>query len=1434
MKHVDLNRKFLPVSNKDDADPDAIRFNYLWSREPQPGWQELLQMPRVIVLAEAGTGKTEEFRETARRLRREGKAAFFCAIEELVSEGIERAFDVGTFSEFNAWLETNESGWFFLDSVDEARLVSHDHFKRALKRISLSLDSATQRAFIYISGRGSDWNAISDLALIEEYLPTPKSDEESLKSSESATPEQLDNSANNEEADATGPIKIFRLSPLSQEQITLFSSHHGVIQPQCFIEAVERADAGIFAERPRDLIDLVEYWKQFGKIASLEEMTEFNIQQKLTETNPAHIKWNPLPALKARAGAETIAAALTFSRSNFIALPDPQSPIHPAYSLDAMALLSDWQSSEVESLLRRALFDEATYGRARIHHRSVREYLTAQWLYKLLVAGKSRRNVEQWLFAERYGLKVVIPSMKPIVAWMALWDDIICQKLCDIAPEILIGYGDPSRLPIPTREILLRKFAEVCASNRYYDESLDISAVRRLADARLASTINQLLEEYRSNEEVRQLLLRTIWQGAIKECAEAALSFSIDASMDRYTRIGGIRAIGVCGNNDQKQQLITSILANAGTEDVDLTSAVCEQFFPALISVNELLETIEKTPKPKRFSISPASHALEQIVEQCPDDKLLPLLTGLVCLLETEPYYRGNFCKISDKYSWLIPHAANIAQRLLVNTSPCLDEPVLRTVELMTQSRRYQIETSRGPKTDLQTIVDALPELRYLFFWRAVKRIREIRNKKNERLDDWWFVRIEPAPWKVIPEDFAYFLTQAKSLPDLDNQMVAYSVSLTLWSDGGRDNMKLKELRELASGNSEMATKLNAYLNPPPMSRETLKDQREMKQWEIKQEKNKQQQLIQRQIWIKKLQSDPSQLRNITKSTLKEKFPNLCWLASAIREHKEQGPSKWGIGRWEVLVDEFGRDVAEAARDGLMAYWRFYQPTKRKDNGIPNGLITGFVGLAIEARTIPAWTRQLTDQEAVLAASYALHEMNGFPDWTVDLLTVHPQVFDNIFRQEFRWEFGLSEGERSTPVHYTLAQLRYSGPPELRARYCPYILELLIGKEPWFDQTLEHVLSIVLQWNELDTTKFAVLARKRHAESADERRSLTWLVAWLCVDADNALVALKYWLSRVRGKIRRKEKMARFCGAMGSHNFERFGSKYRDFERIEILKKFVPMVYSHIRIEDDNVHDGAYTPDARDSAEGMRGYLLGRVCDTPGRQAFEALLEFSKNLPHKRSRERMQVIALRRAAADAEFVSWESPDIIKFALEGEKQPSTHRELFDFVCGRLDDIKYDLEDGDYSISATLQRVDQETELRNWFVNSLRTEARGKYSVSPEEELADAKRPDIRVHVPAIDAPCVVELKISDNWSFGDHIERLNNQLVGQYLRDARSRFGVFLLVRRHKLRWRSNRMLAFEELVECVQSEADRIVPERPDLDGIKVIGIDLMKRKLKE
>jgi hypothetical protein len=338
----------------------------------------------------------------------------------------------------------------------------------------------------------------------------------------------------------------------------------------------------------------------------------------------------------------------------------------------------------------------------------------------------------------------------------------------------------------------------------------------------------------------------------------------------------------------------------------------------------------------------------------------------------------------------------------------------------------------------------------------------------------------------------------------------------------------------------------------------------------------------------------------------------------------------------------------------------------------------------------------------------------------------------------------------------------------------------------------------------------------------------------MCVDADGALDYLRAWLNETEDDSEAPRQMIAFCNALMEHHEMRFSSIWRDFERVEILRQLVPLIARHVRIEEDNIHEGSYEPDARDHAETTRGYLLGRVRDTSDRAAFDTLMAFSRELPHERSRHRMVILAHRRAAEDAEQEAWLASDVLSFAGQAEREPRSARDLFDLACSRLDDLKFDIEEGDESVAQLLRKVDRETELRIWFARELRRAARGRYSVPPEEELADATRPDLRIHAPAVDAPVPIELKIADKWSYAALVERLRNQLVGQYLRDARSRFGVFLLVwRGTKTEWReieSGKQFSFCNLLERLETKAEDILQNRYDLEGIRIVGIDLTKR----
>jgi hypothetical protein len=112
-RFIELNRTFRELSSyareSDDADiSDAFRVG-----DPL-GWPDLIHEYRVVLLSEAGSGKTEEIRNIARKLRSEGKAAFFIRLEHIPND-FEDAFEVGSFEHFEGWLASGEEGWLLLD-----------------------------------------------------------------------------------------------------------------------------------------------------------------------------------------------------------------------------------------------------------------------------------------------------------------------------------------------------------------------------------------------------------------------------------------------------------------------------------------------------------------------------------------------------------------------------------------------------------------------------------------------------------------------------------------------------------------------------------------------------------------------------------------------------------------------------------------------------------------------------------------------------------------------------------------------------------------------------------------------------------------------------------------------------------------------------------------------------------------------------------------------------------------------------------------------------------------------------------------------------------------------------------------------------------------------------------------------------------------------
>ena len=158
---------------------------------------------RVLVLADAGAGKTFEAKDRAAKLRADGANAFFIRIEA-IDAAFEDGFEVGTATEFAGWLASDGDAYFSLDSVDEAQLGTPRALEDAIRLFRARIQTARERARIIITSREDAWQALTDRALVEQYLPhgAPADAEEAKQK-------------NSNEAESDGVLKIYRLGGLS-------------------------------------------------------------------------------------------------------------------------------------------------------------------------------------------------------------------------------------------------------------------------------------------------------------------------------------------------------------------------------------------------------------------------------------------------------------------------------------------------------------------------------------------------------------------------------------------------------------------------------------------------------------------------------------------------------------------------------------------------------------------------------------------------------------------------------------------------------------------------------------------------------------------------------------------------------------------------------------------------------------------------------------------------------------------------------------------------------------------------------------------------------------------------------------------------------------------------------------------------------------------
>jgi hypothetical protein len=118
---IALNRQFFEWREGKLSDPEMVlRFG---RAADLLSWETVSARRRVVILAEAGSGKSTEMREQARIRTEAGQFAVYATVEDVGRDGLDGALWPADRARLPSWRESNESGWFFVDSVDEAKLT---------------------------------------------------------------------------------------------------------------------------------------------------------------------------------------------------------------------------------------------------------------------------------------------------------------------------------------------------------------------------------------------------------------------------------------------------------------------------------------------------------------------------------------------------------------------------------------------------------------------------------------------------------------------------------------------------------------------------------------------------------------------------------------------------------------------------------------------------------------------------------------------------------------------------------------------------------------------------------------------------------------------------------------------------------------------------------------------------------------------------------------------------------------------------------------------------------------------------------------------------------------------------------------------------------------------------------------------------------------
>lgn len=1435
MPFIELNRSFVPVSKDKEPVLDAG----IWGRKYLGwlGWPDLLKRRRVVLLAEALSGKSEEFRGQQSQLQSQGKVAFFVRIEELADQSFEAALDPQEVKQFETWMKGSDEAYFFLDSIDEARL-NQKSFDTALKRFAGVLGDSSPRARVFISCRVTDWKGEKDRTLVDRILPSreiPSLTEEAGEDDPLLDPIFNKDSKNQTEKQkkieaVPNELLVVQLVALDSDQCRLLAQSCEVSDLDAFMHGIQEGNFDAYTERPGDVIDLAVYWKSHGRFGRLEEMVEYNISRKLSEEDAHRSDNDILSAADARFGAERIAPALTFTKTFTLRAPgyDPD-PSLASGALDASLILNDWNDAKQNALLRRGIFAPATYGRIRFHHRTTQEYLTATWLDRLIQSNCPKQEIWNLVFGERYGIATVLPSLRPTAAWLALKHPDFLNEIVRRDPLILVRNGAPRSLSLDAKKRILLAYAKMHAESEISDDGLDNRAIAQFADAELAETIKTAWR-LNNRSDFRMDLLRIIREGKIAACAGLARAASLEKSDRDYNKMVAVQALSACGDNKGLAAAAKWLMNKRSVMSNRVAAEFSKALFPKHLSVKQVLTLVDKKPSSDQ-GYDGFDYSVRELYDSCDDARMrAEFVSGLAELCLSKPF-ADSWKRVSKRHRHLARKIESIAvsevQSLGGAGAPS------HVVRLLMVVERAEEHLSNDDGPPLRGLVAQNMDLRRALFWADLEEVRTNKHGDSSNPIRFWQVYIHgPTLWSFGPSDLAWMFEEMESRAREEDRRILLSAIHRIIEDHALRS-ELAGLKRKVSSDSVLKSDLDAFLAPPVVDEATKKHLLWMKKHKVERDEQKKKDKKSWRSLRVKLRARPAQL--CEKSSLqswKNGIFRLYYLTRWLR-HRTGNEDRNAALQWRLLTEGFGKEVAEAYRDGMKMLWRATKPErpKRVEGGaitVKHTTILAHNAVGLEVAEDPQWTSKLSNKDAKTAIGHACLAEQGVPVWLEELIDSHPQFAIPAIKTEITREWN-AEGPGQSDFLYYCGRQSYFLRPSIQK----ILFAIVTSDEPKDQSKMDVGLRVVakLALESSQNTLLKKLARSRivrHEKQGNVERALRYIALLLSISSDEALKDLERWLSRPTRKFRKARAEQTFAFLFDRHD-PIIPNVFINMSVLS-LEQLLRLVYKYIRPEDDAVHEGSYSPDTRDHAENARNWVLTAIIERPGPDAYRVLTRVASDPEYRSRRSRFLELALGKAERDSEPPAWTDQEVVAFEKTHSSPVKTGEDLLRVVMATLSDIQFQMDKADASSRALLQKAQDEDEVRNYVVEQMQGRSRGRFHAYREAQVADKDRPD--VIVASASAQCEVGIEVKHggkSWTKRQLDNALKVQLAEDYLKPATRRHGVFIMSKHGSRRWKdtdTKQFLTFEMLMGSLCAQASSINSNSSGSISIRCVALD--------